>query len=76
MIATDTQVIKDFYGRIVGYIKTDIEGNKCVRDFCHRILGYYDKDTNTTKDSYRRIIAKGDATACLLFPIMKIGGTI
>ena len=62
MIAADTQVIKDFYGRIVGYIETDAAGNKCVKDFYRRVLGYYDKATNTTKDFYNRIIAKGDVT--------------
>lgn len=63
---TDKQTIRDFYGRIVGYIETDHKGNKVVRDFYNRIQGYYDKDRNVTTDFYKRIIARGDATGSLI----------
>lgn len=65
-MASNTQVIKDFYGRIVGYIEEDNKGNKTVRDFYRRITGYYDKKLNITKDFYGRIIAKGDASGSLI----------
>lgn len=62
-----TQVIKDFYNRIIGYIETDdITGDKVAKDFYRRIVGYYDKNTNTTRDFYRRIINKGDVLSALI----------
>ena len=60
--------IKDFYGRIIGYIETDERtGNKTGRDFYGRILGYYDKRLNVTRDFYQRIVAQGDALSGLIW---------
>lgn len=63
----DTHIVKDFYGRIIGYIETDsITGNKVGKDFYKRIVGYYEKKANVTKDFYRRIVARGDALSSLI----------
>ena len=32
------ETIKDFYGKILGTVETDNQGNKTVRDFYGRIL--------------------------------------
>ena len=59
--------IRDFYGRILGYIETDDStGNKTVRDFYGRILGYYKKSLNATTDFYQRIIGRGDLCSSLI----------
>ena len=60
------EIIKDFYGRIIGYIQTQPNGDKTVRDFYRRILGSYNKATNTTRDFYGRIVARGDQSSMLL----------
>ena len=57
--------IRDFMGRIIGFIETDSQGNKTVRDFQRRILGFYDAKQNVTQDFYRRIIARGDCCSML-----------
>lgn len=57
--------VRDFYGRILGWIETTATG-KTVRDFYGRILGKYDKASNTTRDFYGHIIAQGDQVALLL----------
>lgn len=63
----NTEVIKDFYNRIIGYIETDsVTGNKVGKDFYRRIVGYYDKKLNMTKDFYRRIVGRGDMLASLI----------
>ncbi len=62
----DTQTIRDFYGKIIGYVETDSAGNKTIRDFYRRILGKYNKATDTTRDFYGRVIAKGDNLSMLL----------
>lgn len=67
---TNEEAIRDFYGRIIGYIETEPNGNKVVRDFYRRVLGKYDKSSNTTRDFYGRVIARGDNTG-LLFSLKK-----
>lgn len=63
---TNTQIIRDFSGKIIGYIETDSQGNKTVRDFYRVIKGYYDAKQDVTRDFYKRIIARGDACGMLL----------
>ena len=60
------EVIRDFYGRTLGTIVTDKNGNKVARDFYGRIVGRYDKASNVTRDFYGRIVAKGDRTSALI----------
>ena len=62
----DREVIRDFYGHILGTITTDKDGNKVVRDFYGRIRGKYDKKANVTRDFYGKIIAKGDRSSALV----------
>lgn len=61
------ETIRDYIGRIIGYVETDGNGNKTVRDFNNRILGYYDAKQNVTRDFYNRIIARGDAAVGLIY---------
>ena len=61
-----TEIIRDFYNRIIGYIDTDNLGNKVARNSYRRILGRYDKRQNVTRDFYNRIIGKGDLLGMLL----------
>ena len=58
--------IKDFYGRIIGWVQEDSVGNKKLTDFQGRIKGRHDKATDTTRDFYGRIVAKGDQLSMLL----------
>lgn len=58
--------VKDFYGKIIGFIETKPNGDKVVRDFYRRILGRYDKKTDATKDFFGRILYRGDNTGLLL----------
>lgn len=59
------ETIKDWRGKVIGYIQTDSYGNKTVRNFYRQILGKYDKAMNVTRDFYGRIIAKGDQSSML-----------
>lgn len=60
------EIIKDYYGRIIGYVETKPNGDKVGKDFYRRIVGYYEKRTNVTKDFYRRIVARGDTLVGLI----------
>ena len=65
------EVIRDFYGRIIGTITTKNDGSKVVRDFYGRILGTYDKKYDVTRDFYGRIVAKGDYSSGLILKSSK-----
>lgn len=58
--------IKDWQGKILGFIETESNGNKVLRDFYGRILGKYDKSLNVTRDFYGRQVGKGDVLMTLL----------
>ena len=55
-----TETIREFSGKIIGFIDIDSSGNKTARDFYGRILGTYDKNLNVTRDFYGRIVSQGD----------------
>jgi hypothetical protein len=57
--------IRDFYGRIIGYIDLDTSGDKIIRDFYGKILGRYDKKLDLTRDFYGKILAHGDQSSML-----------
>ena len=59
--------VKDFYGKIIGSIETDDQGNKIAKNFYGKILGRYDKNQNVTKDFYGRILTTGDTTTALVW---------
>ena len=58
--------IKDWQGKILGFMETESNGNKVLRDFYGRILGKYDKSLDVTRDFYGRQVGKGDALMTLL----------
>ena len=63
---SNTQIIRDFGGKILRKIETDHVGNKIVRDFYGHILGRYDKRNDVTRDFYGKIVARGDNCGLLI----------
>ena len=63
----NTSTLRDFYGRILGYIEAKPNGDKVARDFYKRILGYYRKATDSTTDFYGRVLGRGDLTSGLVY---------
>ena len=59
------QTIKDWKGKIIGFIEVLPNGDKIIRDFYRKILGKFDSRLNVTKDFYGRIIAQGDLSTML-----------
>ncbi len=60
------ETIKDWTGKILGFVDHESNGNKTLRDFHGRILGKYNKQTDDTRDFYGRLVAKGDCLMTLL----------
>ena len=62
-----TTEIRDFYGKILGYIEEESNGNKTAKNFYRQILGTYNAKENVTKDFYGRIVSRGDTTQSLVY---------
>ena len=60
-------VIREYSGKILGYIYVDEKGNKTVREFTGKTLGYYYADRDVTTDFSGRVLARGDIASALLF---------
>ena len=59
------QLVKDFYGRILGSIET--QGTKQIaRDFYGRILGTYNSSDDFTRDFYGRMLMRGNGLMGLI----------
>lgn len=59
--------IREFSGKIKGWLETDKDGNKQVRDFSGRILGTYDKKFDVTREFSGKILSQGDTVVGLLY---------
>lgn len=57
--------IKDFYGRIIGFLDYESNGDIIARDLSYRILGRYDAAMDVTKDFYGKILYKGNMVGAL-----------
>lgn len=58
--------IREFGGRIIGWVDTDNQGNKTVRNFNYNIVAYYNKERNETRDFYGVKKSDGDTTMMYL----------
>lgn len=61
------ELVKDFYGKILGSLETQANGDIIARDFYGKILGRWDKQMNVTKDFFGKIIARGNITSGLIW---------
>lgn len=60
------ELIKDFYGKIVGSIET-VGTKQIARDFYGKVLGRYDSTDNKTRDFYGKVLTQGNTLIGLLF---------
>lgn len=60
------ETIRDFQGRILGYLEEKPNKDIIVRDFYGRVKGRYDAAQNVTRDFYGRIVARGNQAAMLI----------
>lgn len=58
--------ITDFYGRVIGFIDHEANGDTNVFDFYGHKLGGYKRSQNVTVDFYGKILYHGDMSAALL----------
>lgn len=60
------ETVKDWTGKILGFVDKEANGKKTLRDFHGRILGTYDPNLDLTRDFYGRQVGKGDILMTLL----------
>ncbi len=60
------EAVKDWRGRILGWVETRSNGEKVLKDFYGKILGFYKPDLDVTTDFYGRHVGKGDILMTLL----------
>lgn len=60
------ETIRDYMGRILGYIDHEPNGNLTARGSNGTYLGFYDKFTDTTRDSSGRLLYQGNMVTMLL----------
>ena len=58
--------IREFGGKLIGWLEDDGQGNQQIRDFVGHILGFYRKSEDKTRDFYGRIIGNGNLLVMLL----------
>ena len=62
------EYIKEFSGKILGYVETSPNGDQTAFDFDTRqILGYYRASHNHTTDFLGRVVAKGNCVASFIY---------
>jgi len=61
--------LKDFYGRVYGYMHEQTNGDIWAYDFYGRMVGKYIKSLDVTRDFYGRNVSTGNTLAALLPPI-------
>lgn len=67
MIAISKEPIREFSGRILGWVETDKEGNQEVREFYGSIIARYDSKINVTRDFYGKILSQGNTAVGQLY---------
>ena len=58
--------IKDWTGKILGFVEIKSNGDKVLYDFPGKILGRYNRSLDVTQDFYGRRVGKGDILMTLL----------
>lgn len=68
MATPKEEIIRDFPSlRILGYVRTQANGDKIAFNFQKRILGYYRAKYDHTTDWQGRILSKGDTVVGLIY---------
>ena len=64
---TKKSAIKDFAGKIIGYVAEDDKGNQRCTTFAGKVLGYYDSKRDATVLYNGRIVSRGNSVSSLLY---------
>ena len=60
------ETIRDYSGRIIGYLDHESNGDITVRSYNGQMLGRYTARDDITRDYYGKILYRGNMAAALL----------
>lgn len=63
----EKEAIREFSGKIIGWVETDNNGNQLVRNFIGNIIAKYDSNMNVTRDFLGNIISRGNTAVGQLY---------
>lgn len=64
--AMKTETLRDASFNVIGYVQTDVRGDKTFQDKSFNTKGFYSKGSNATQDASFKNLAWGDQTRVLL----------
>lgn len=67
MIPISKDPVREFNGKIIGWVESDLDGNQQVRNFIGTIIAKYDVNLNVTRDFYGKILTRGNTAVGQLF---------
>lgn len=71
-MASNEEIIRGFPDqKILGYIKTEANGDQIALNFGRQILGYYRAKYDHTTDFFGRVVAKGNTVVSFIYKNIK-----
>ena len=61
------EAVKDWAGKVLGWVRTDDRGNQIVYNFGHRVLAKYDAQNDRTTDYAGRVLSHGNTAIAYIY---------
>ena len=61
------EAVKDWNGKILGWVETDSRGNQIVRNFSGKIVAKYDAQGDRTTDFAGRVLSRGNTAIAHIY---------
>lgn len=59
--------VKDWTGKVLGFVDTDKYGNQTVKNFGGKVLAYYDAKKNRTTDFAGKKLSEGNTAISYIY---------
>lgn len=59
--------VRDWTGRVLGFVETDKNGNQTVRNFGGKVLAYYNKNRDWTTDFAGKVLSRGNTAISYIY---------
>lgn len=59
--------VKDWTGKVLGFVDTDKYGNQTVKNFGGKVLAYYDAKRNRTTDFAGKVLSEGNTAISYIY---------
>lgn len=59
--------VRDWTGRVLGFVETDKNGNQTVRNFGGKVLAYYNKQRDWTTDFAGKVLSRGNTAISYIY---------